>query len=381
MSEDINAMLADIKEGVKADLSADLEKKITDNISTKLDEKLEAFKPAQTKSEKEEQAEKKQKAYGYLKAKYDKDIFGKVTKDLDSGTATAGAELVPEYFASEVIRVAGKYGVARQNSRIINMPGKTLKFPTLGSVTAYRVAEGSAITASAPTTGTVELTAQKLAAMVIVSRELIEDANVSVLAQLSSIAGEAIAAKEDEWAFAGLAGGEGIMRNASVNELILGSGDTTYAKVTFDDLANALAELNDSLVDNVVWLGSFSLFNVLRTLKDSNNMYIYQNPGAGMPRTIWDRPYAMSTKMPKTSEVSQANKPFLAAYDPRYLFLGDRRMISVEFSKEATVTSSDGQTSINLFEQDMVAMKITERIDIELAEADEAFVRLVTSAS
>jgi HK97 family phage major capsid protein len=136
------------------------------------------------------------------------------------------------------------------------------------------------------------------------------------------------------------------------------------------------------VVDNAVIAGSWSLFNALRIIKDENKNYIYQNPGAGMPNTIWGLPYVKSTVFPKTTDVgSQANKPFMAIYDPRYLMIGDRRNITLEFSKEATVTSSDGETSINLFEQDMVAIKVTERIDIQLAEADKAFVRLETSAS
>ena len=262
------------------------------------------------------------------------------------------------------------------------MPGKILNFPTLGSVTAQRSDEAAAIPASALSTGQITLTAKKVTAMVIMSSEIMEDANIDVMGEVAKLGGEAIAGKEDTWAFLGISSGEGIFQNASVPVYTLGSGDITYAKTDFDDLAGALALVNDNVVDNVIWVGSFSLFNQLRTVKDATSgQYIFQNPGNNMPRTIWDRPYFLSTVMPKTSDETQADVPFLAAYDPRYLFIGDRRQISVEFSKEATVTSSDGSTAVNLWQQDMVAMKITERIDIQLAQADQAFVRLETAAS
>jgi len=371
MNEEALKALEDIKAGLKTEIISDLEAKILD------------LKEA-TKSEGEKAEEARQKSLDYVKARYEFDVKGKTAQDLDTATTNHGEELVPEYFASEIVRVANKYGVVRQNSRNIPMPGKSLQFPTLGSLTAYRTDEKASFTASTPTTGQVTLTAKKLSAMAIVTRELIEDANIDTLSELAKLASEAIAGKEDEWGLKGLAGTEGIFRNATVPVYTLGSGDVTFAAVDFDDLADGLALVNDNLVDNMIWVGSFSLFNHLRTLRDTTTgMYIFQNPGGNMPRTIWDRPYFLSSVMPKTTQVSsQANTAFLAAYDPRYMFFGDRKQISIEFAKEATVTSaSGGSDTINLFEQDMVAMKVTERIDIQLAQPADAFVRFETAAS
>jgi len=374
MDEAQKQLLNEVKEGVVAELKKEVGVVVADEM-IKLEKSLKEVKQADGEEDRAEASLK------YFQARYRKDILGEVTKDLDTATATAGEELVPEYFGSEVIRIAGKYGVARQNARVITLPGKTYNLPTMGSVTAYRTDEGSAHTASSPTTGQLTFTAKKLSAMVIVTRELVEDANIDVLNYIAQLAGEAIAQKEDQWAFLGLTTGEGIFQNTSVQVYTLGSGDVTYASVTFDDIASALALLDDNVVDNAVVAGSFSVFNALRVQKDSNGAYIYQNPGAGMPNTIWGLPYVKSTVFPKTTGGSQADAPFMAIYDPRYLMIGDRKSLSLEFSKEATVTSSDGSTAINLFEQDMVAIKVTERLDIQLAEADSAFVRIETSAS
>lgn len=375
--EKTQELLNEVKTGVVEELKKEVGVIVADEMK-----KVEASVRDIKKADENDEDEKAEQALKFFVAKYRKDILGEVTKDLDTATSESGEELVPEYFGNEVIRVAGKYGVARNNARVITLPGKIFHLPTMGSVTAYRTDEGGAILASSPTTGQLTFTAKKLAGLVVVTTELIEDANIDVLNYIASLCGEAIAKKEDEWAYLGLTGKEGIFRNADVQVYTLGSGDTTYAKTTFDDIAGALALLDDAVVDNAVIAGSWSLFNALRIIKDENKNYIYQNPGAGMPNTIWGLPYVKSTVFPKTTDVgSQANKPFMAIYDPRYLMIGDRRNITLEFSKEATVTSSDGETSINLFEQDMVAIKVTERIDIQLAEADKAFVRLETSAS
>lgn len=368
-------LLEEVKSGVKADVMADLKTMVAEQMAV-IEKSVKDLKKADVvpANEKAEQAVK------YFKAKYKKDIFGEITKDLDTATAGSGLELVPEYFGSEVIRIAGQVGVARQNSRVISLPGKIYHLPTMGSVTAYRTSEGAAITASSPVSGQMTFTAQKLSAMVIVTKELVEDANIDVLNYIAQLAGEAIARKEDEWAFLGLAGGEGIFQSATAKVYTLAG--TTFASVDFDDIAGAMALLDDAVVDNAIVLAGWSVFNALRVQKASTSgEYIYQNPGVNMPPTIWGLPYKKSTVLPKTTDVSQADKAFMAVYDPRYLMIGDRRSLTMEFSKEATVTSSESATLINLWEQDMVAIKVTERIDIQLAQADKAFVRLETAAS
>lgn len=376
MNEETQKLLDDVKSGVVEELKKEVGVVVADQMKD-IEASIKDLKQAD-----EEVDESAEKALKFFKAKYRKDILGEVTKDLDTETTNSGEELVPEYFGNEVIRVAGKYGVARQNARVITLPGKIFHLPTMGSVTAYRTDEKGAILASSPTTGQLTFTAKKLAGMVIVTTEAIEDANIDILNYIAGLCGEAIAQKEDQWAFLGLAGTEGIFRNTEVKVYTLGSGDVKFDNVDFDDIAGAMALLDDAVVDNAVIAGSWSIFNALRIIKDDNGNYIYQNPGAGMSLSIWGLPYVKSTVFPKTTLAgSQANKPFMAIYDPRYLMIGDRRNITLDFAKEASVTSSDGSTTINLFEQDMVAIRVTERLDIQLAEAEKAFVRLETSAS
>lgn len=383
--EEAKKALNTLKGEIKSEISEEMKTVISESagvISKEVMSKVESeMKDLKASSKSEDEAEKEAGMVKAFKALYRKDIYGEVNKDLDSATATAGEELVPEYFGNEVIRVASKVGVARQNSRVITLPGKIFNLPGFGNVTAYRTDEAGAYTASGLTTSQLTFTAKKLTAMVIATKEVIEDANVDIIRWIAELAGEGIARKEDEWAFLGLASGEGIFQHADVPEYTMEATSDAYTDLTFDHLIGALALVDDNAVDNLVWVGSFSVFNSLRSAKSTTGEYIYQNPGAGMPNTIWGLPFVKSTVMPKTTDASQADKPFFAGYDPKYLMIGDRKTIEVEFSKEATVTSSDGSTPINLFEQDMVAIKVSERLDIQLAEPTKAFVRILTNAS
>lgn len=318
----------------------------------------------------------KTKAAEYIKAVYNGD-FAQV-KALSEGTTTDGGYLVPEYFASEIVRLAPQYGVVRRMARIWPMQEKTVNIPTLSSVTAYRVAEKASITASQPTVGRVTLSAKKLAVMVPMSNELLRDANIQVVDTLSALSAEALALKEDDWGFNGLGAGEGIFQNANVPDFTLASG-TDFTDVTADDLLDALNLLDESALPNARWYMSFSVFNIIRKLKDDYGRYIVQEPAGGMPATIWNLPVEFVRVLPSASD-TDADTPFIAVGDLRYMIMGDMRQYEIAVSKEATITDTDGSTSVNLFEQDMSAVRVIERVDIQLAEADKAFVMIKTHA-
>ena len=204
LNEEALKALQGVKDELKSELTTDVEKSrtemagaITKEVIAKVEESMKNIKkPSDTKTQGQEDMVK------YFHAKFNKDIKGQSsddlklgrkyfedveTKDLDTATATAGEELVPEYFGNEVLRVAEKVGVARQNSRVITLPGKTFTLPTMGSAVAYRTDEKAAITAGTITTGNLTFTAKKVAGMVIATRECVEDANVDVISDCSII--------------------------------------------------------------------------------------------------------------------------------------------------------------------------------------------------
>lgn len=326
--------------------------------------------------QKDNAIEAKGKTAEFIKAVYANDL-AKV-KALSEGTATEGAELVPEYFASEIVRLAPNYGVVRKYARNFVMPAPTVKIPTASTVTAYRVAEKSAITSSMPATSQVTLTAKKLAVLVPMSNELLKDANVNTVDLLTSLSAEAFAKAEDTWGFNGVNSGEGIFLNSSVPAHTMATDMDAYTDVTADDLLSALSLLDESALSNAKWYMSFSVFNVIRGLKDDYGRYIVQEPAGGQPATLWNLPIVFVRTMPKTSDSSQANKPFIAVGDLNYMIFGDMRQYEISISKDASIVDTDGSTTINLFQQDMSAVRVIERVDIQLAEADKAFAVIKT---
>ena len=106
---------------------------------------------------------------------------GVEARALNEGSNSAGGALVPEEFASRVIRLVETYGTFPGAAESVNMSRDTMVIPKrLSGTTAYFVGEGSSVTESEPTYGNVSLVAKKLAVGCRMSSEVVEDALVSL---------------------------------------------------------------------------------------------------------------------------------------------------------------------------------------------------------
>ena len=328
-------------------------------------------------------ASKKSDAAEYLKRL----VRGQETKALSSGTSTSGAELVPTYVSDQIITVAQKYGLVRKYGVAWPMQGVNENVPTMSTVTAYRLAgDTSPITASQPTTGAVQLRAKTVGVIVPVSKVLLQNSNANVVDAITMLAGKAIAKLEDQWGILGLGAGEGVFQSTTVPVATLSSGNTTYAKVTAEDLLSMLDLIDENFMgDKMRWIMSLSVVNAFRKLRSvvgsDKQGFLFQGFGNQIPATMWDIPYDFSAIMPKTSDVSQAGKKFIGLVDYDNVLHGDAMQYTMEISDQATVTDTDGTTLINLFQQNMVALKVWGLVDIQLANPSKAFCALETAAS
>jgi hypothetical protein len=215
---------------------------------------------------------------------------------------------------------------------------------------------------------------------------LLQNATPHLIDVLTLISARAIAKYEDEWALLGKASGEGVFQNASVPVTTLTSTNTTYAKATAEDLLSVLDSVDENFVSpSMRWAMSLSMLNNLRRLRSvvgsDKQGFLLENLGGQLPATLWDFPFDTSAVMPKNSDGSQAAKKFLALIDWSNVIHGDAMEYTLEMSDQATITDTDGSTQINLWQQNMVALKIWGLIDIQLANAAKAFGVLKTAAS
>jgi len=309
------------------------------------------------------------------------------TKALSAGTSTSGSELVPTYVSDSIITVAQKYGLVRKYANHWPMQGINENIPTMSIVTSYRLAgDTAAVTASQPTTGAVQLRAKTVGVIVPVSKVLLQNATANVVDAITMLCGKAIAKLEDQWGILGLDTGEGVFQTTDVPGVTLDSGSTTYKKVLAENLLDMLDSIDENFLgEKMRWVLSLSVLNNFRRLRSvvgsDKQGFLFQGFGEAVPATMWDIPYDTTAIMPKNSDVSQAGKKFLALVDYDNLIHGDAMQYTMEISDQATVTDTDGHTLINLFQQNMVALKVWGLIDIQLSNPTKAFCTLATSAS
>ena len=101
---------------------------------------------------------------------------GVENRALGENANSTGGALVPEEFASHVIRLVETYGTLPAVCENVTMTRDTMVIPKrLTGTTAYFVGEGASVTESEPTYGNVSLVAKKLAVGCRMSTEVVED--------------------------------------------------------------------------------------------------------------------------------------------------------------------------------------------------------------
>lgn len=180
---------------------------------------------------------------------------GVEARALNEGTASAGGALVPDEFASEVIRLVEEYGTfASSGVESMTMTRDTMIVPKrLTGTTAYFINEGSAITESEPTYGNVNLVAKKLAVSCRMSSEVVEDALVSMADQVTAEFATSIAYKQDlcGWvadgtsAYGSMTGIAEKIDNGSYTASVhsAASGNTSFETLDLDDFLGVLGKL------------------------------------------------------------------------------------------------------------------------------------------
>lgn len=277
---------------------------------------------------------------------------------------------IPVELRNEVLRIAQtQYGLARRDMMYLPFSGAGNErvIPTLGtSVTVKWTGEGEKKQGTAPRFDVITQTLKKLAAIVPMTEEILEDSAIDIVALLGQLFAEAVSKEEDIQFFAGTGSPwTGILNNANVNKVVQSSGDAT--QLTADDLLDMIDATPTGALNGSKFYMHRSVLSVIRKLKTNTGEYIYQNPGQGLPATIWNYPVETSDAFPELSSIQTGDQYVLFGNLKQGAIFGDKQQLRVKMLDQATVTDEDGSTVINLAEQDMVALRIVERVGYVVA--------------
>lgn len=343
-------------------------------IAATYEAKFEAFKKEQTElvtkraglynpAIKSDRDEKNKLVRKFVTALMENDVV--TLKDMSEGGT--GGYLLDTDLVAEVQFLMTEYGVCRREMTVINMTSKTLDLTNIATdLNAYWVDEAAAKTSSDVVFGQPQLTLKKIAVIVPMSDELLEDSAIDLVSFLTGRIAEKMSQKED-LAFltgdgtSGFGSFTGILNNANVNTVTMTG--TTFASLDADDLIDMQDATPQGALANGKYYMHRSIQSLIRKLKDSESgLYIYQAPSAAAPATIWGAPVVLSEAMPTLSDTDD-DTPFIIFGDLRKAaWLGVRGGLRVSLSNEATVRNTAGNADIDLFRQDMTALRVVERV-------------------
>jgi HK97 family phage major capsid protein len=243
-------------------------------------------------------------------------------------------------------------------TRQFTVSGNSLSLPTdetapwAGGIQAYWTAEGAPITDSKHKFGQANWKLNKLAALVKVTDELLED-TVALESYIRAMAPEAIMHKVNSAILTGNGVGkpQGILGSGfkiKVSKEPGQAADTVVAR----NIIKMFSRLIPSARSRAVWYINAQVEEQLRTMKDDDNSFIYLAPGSQMNQS----PYGLLLGLPVVSMIGSLPQ------------LGDEGdIVLADLSYYYSIVKGGGMkqaVSQHLyFDRDMQAYKFTMRID------------------
>ena len=268
---------------------------------------------------------------------------------LQVGTESEGGYLVPDEFERTLIEALTEQNVIRSLAHVIQTSSGERKIPIAASQgTASWVEEEGDIPESDDSFGQTSIGAHKLATMIKVSEELLNDSVFDIESYIAKEFGRRMGSTEEKAFISGNGSGKptGILTNAQIG--VTAAAETA---IKADELIDLVYSLKSPYRRNAVFLTSDEIIKQLRKLKDNNGQYIWQpSLVAGTPDTILNRPVYTSPDMPVCAA---GEKPVLFG-DFSYYWIADRQGRS--FKRLGELYAKTGQ----------VGFLATQRVDGKL---------------
>lgn len=302
----------------------------------------------------------------------------------DSTGSPFGGYAVDSELSAEIRHLTTEYGVARREMSTVTLSKNSLDANSLTTdVSVFWVDEGNSISSTQVVLGQDSLDLKKLAAIVTITSELIQDQEVDLFDFIAGRVAEGFAKAEDEAFFKGDGSSSygsftGIIEAGDVNTTTLASGDTAFSDITAEKLLDMQDDTPQGAQANAKYYMHRSVFNLVRKLRadaasagDSAGEFLYQAPGQDEPQLLWNKPVVLVEAMPTTSD-SGADEGFVIYGDLRRgCILGTKGTIAAKRFDSGVVRNVADDADVNLITSDREAVRWTTRV---------GYIRVIPSA-
>lgn len=246
-----------------------------------------------------------------------------INNALQIGTDSEGGFLAPDEFEKILIESLEEQNIFRQLANIITTSSGDKKIPVVaGKGTASWVDEEGIITESDDSFGQVSIGAYKLATMIKVSEELLNDSVFNLESYIAKEFARRIGAKEEEAFFIGDGTGKPTGIFNATGGAQLGVTAASATAITLDEIMDLFYSLKSPYRKNSVFVMNDATVKAIRKLKDGNGQYIWQpSITAGTPDTILNRPVKTSAYVPTIASAGKS----IAFGDFSYYWVADRQ--------------------------------------------------------
>lgn len=281
------------------------------------------------------------------------------------GVNSQGGFLVPDEFEATLINLREQFGVARANCKVYPMSRDTLNIPRrIGGLTSYWTGETAATTESTLTLSNVSLVAKKLSALTTTSNELAEDSIIPIADMVADEIAWEFARKEDDALFNGdgssTYGGIVGLKNALGAASIVDSGVST----------SALSTITAASISG--WFAAVPAYALTPNAKIYCHKAVYHSIFERISHTAGGATVAESVN--GTREFRFYGYPVVfvqgmssvtgTGVDGTHIaYIGDLAQAAA-FGDRRQVTIRTSDSALNAFEQDELAIRGTERVDI-----------------
>ena len=278
-----------------------------------------------------------------------------VQNALQIGTDSEGGYLVPDEYERTLVDALREENRLRTLCKIIRTASGARKIPLVASHgTASWVEEEGTIPESDDAFGQITLGAHKIASMIKVSDELLQDSVFDVESYIASEFARRIGAAEED----AFINGNGTAKPTGLLHSVSGAATgvtTAGAAITADEVIDLIHSVKSGYRKKAVFLLNDSTVKNLRRLKDGNGQYLWQ-PGLkeGQPDKLLSYRLVTSAYMP---EVASGAKPVLFGDFSSY-WIADRQGRS--FQRLNELYAATGQ----------IGFRATQRVDGRLVQSE-----------
>ena len=281
------------------------------------------------------------------------------------GVNSQGGFLVPDEFEATLISLREQFGVARANCKVYPMSRDTLNIPRrIGGLTSYWTGETAATTESTLTLSNVSLVAKKLSALTTTSNELAEDSIIPIADLVADEIAYEFARKEDDALFNGDGsssyGGIVGLKNALGAASIIDSGVST----------SALSTITAASISG--WFAAVPAYALTPNAKIYCHKAVYHSIFERISHTAGGATVAESVNgtrefrfygYPVVFVQGMSSVTGTGTDGVHIAYIGDLAQAAA-FGDRRQVTIRTSDSALNAFEQDELAIRGTERVDI-----------------